>query len=356
MKVTVLIAVHDGMPWIAGAVDSVLAQTHDDFELLIVDDASKDGTAEALAAHDDPRIRILRNERNLGQVPSLNRGLREAQGEYVARLDADDRCLPTRLERQVAVLDALPRVGLVGAWIDVVGESGRRLGAQRGRIDDLVSYVYATLVMRVYVAHPAAMFRRQPVLMLGGYDESLAPSEDHDLWRRLLLDGWDARIVPETLVEYRVHDAQLSRTRAELQVANDRASQERFLAALAPGIATRPVMLLLAGAPELWREDILSAIAGLDAVIAGAAARFGVDAAELEALVDRRVAEVAARRPWNAGARALLAGDRRAAARALAVQPLREVLRVTGRALPFKAYASRSWFLRRLFGKLAGTN
>src|SRR5581483_7441972 len=110
-KVTVLLAVRDGEPYIGEAVESVLDQTFTDFELLLVDDASTDGTVAVVERLGDERIRILRNERNLGQVPSLNRGLGEARGEYVARLDADDACLPTRLARQVEILDAEPRVG-----------------------------------------------------------------------------------------------------------------------------------------------------------------------------------------------------------------------------------------------------
>ncbi len=216
-RVTVLLAVHNGEPFVAEALESVLGQTFEDFELLVVDDASTDGTVATVTSFADPRIRLLRNERNLGQVPSLNRGLRESRGELVARLDADDRCLPTRLERQVAVLDSDPRIGLVGSWLELVDERGRRVGALEKRLDDFADFVFHTLIMRVWVSHPAAMYRLAPVLELGGYDEATGPSEDKDLWRRLLLARWDARIVPETLVGYRLHDAQLSQTRAARQ-------------------------------------------------------------------------------------------------------------------------------------------
>src|SRR5205823_8256702 len=118
------------------AVASVLDQTHRDFELLIVDDASTDDTVATIERFGDARIRLLRNERNLGQVPSLNRGLREARGEIVARIDADDVARPTRLERQVAALDAEPRVGLVGTWLELVDERGRHVGALERRLDD----------------------------------------------------------------------------------------------------------------------------------------------------------------------------------------------------------------------------
>src|SRR5205823_6417419 len=104
------------------AVDSVLSQTYVDFELLLVDDASTDAAVDVLPS--DPRIRILRNERNIGQIPSLNRGLHDARGEYIARLDHDDVCLPHRLERQVELLDRTPDVALAATWTDIVDNSG----------------------------------------------------------------------------------------------------------------------------------------------------------------------------------------------------------------------------------------
>src|SRR5581483_7063205 len=191
-KVTVLLAVRDGEPYIGEAVQSVLDQTFTDFELLLVDDASTDGTVAVVERLGDDRIRLLRNERNLGQVPSLNRGLREARGEIVARIDADDVSQPSRLERQLAVLDSDPHVGLVGSWLTLVDERGRRVGSLRKTLADYVDFIFHTLIMRVWVSHPAAAYRRGPVLALGGYDEATGPSEDKDLWRKLALERWDA--------------------------------------------------------------------------------------------------------------------------------------------------------------------
>lgn len=234
-KVTVLLAVQNGEPYVRQAVQSVLDQTFTDFELLVVDDASTDATAQIIEALDDARVRLLRNERNLGQVPSLNRGLREARGLYIARLDADDACQPSRLARQVEVLDADARVGLVGTWMEAIDERGRRLGYLRKHLDDYVDFVYHTLIMRVYVSHPSAMYRRRPVLDLGGYDEATGPAEDKDLWRKLLLERFEARIVPEPLVLYRLHDQQLSQTRAAYQREVDGASQGPFSRATRAG-------------------------------------------------------------------------------------------------------------------------
>lgn len=379
-RVTVLMAVRDGERYVGQSVESILAQTFADFELLVVDDASTDATTSIVESFRDSRIRLLRNERNLGQVPSLNRGLREARGAYVARIDADDVCKPARLARQVDVLDAEPRVALVGTWIEAVDERGRRLGDLRQVIDDYVDFLYRTLVMQVYISHPSAMYRRDEVLALGGYDEATEPSEDKDLWRKLALQRLEARIVPEELVLYRVHDRQLSRTRAERQRRMDVESQERFLTELAPDTPVRAVRQLLAGDPGAWAEKPSLLLSGVDAVIAGARDRLELDDDEARRLVQRvtmRLLEVANGQPWRPVARAVavaaierLPEARRSAARrrhaaaflrAPATSGVRGGARLLSdgaRALPLFAglhgWLSRSPAARRIYGRIVG--
>ncbi len=371
-RVTVLLAVHNGEPYLGGAIESVFAQTSKDFELLVVDDASTDGTAALLAALRDKRVRILRNETNLGQVPSLNRGLREARGEYVARLDADDWCRPTRLARQVAALDAEPRVGLVGSWLDVVDDHDRPVAALRERIDDLVRFAYQTLIMRVYVTHPAAMYRRQAVLDVDGYDESTGPSEDKDLWRRLLLAGWDARIVPEPLLVYRLHEQQLSHVHADYQRWIDGESQDRFLATLAPTADVTPLRLVLAGDARAWEHDVSDVPAVLDNVLTALAIRLSlshVEAQRLRTLAAGRACAVAAARPWRRDARELIrsqlahlspSGRAQAVSRCAVAPPvdaLRRGARTVARAPGWSAVRGRVRRIpaaRRLYGKHVG--
>ena len=372
-KVTVLLAVHDGEPYIREAVQSVLDQTFTDFELLLVDDASTDETVAIVERLGDERIRILRNERNLGQVPSLNRGLGEARGEYVARLDADDACLPTRLARQVEILDAEPRVGLVGTWMDAVDDRGRLLGRLQKTLDDYVDFVYHTLIMRVYVSHPSAMYRREPVVRLGCYDESTGPAEDKDLWRKLALERFEARIVPEALVRYRLHDLQLSHVRAEYQRQVDAASQDRFLEKLAPDANAPAVRTLLAGDPEAWHYDAQTTLRDVELVVAGARTRLALTDAEGRQLGERvalRMLDVATSKPWDPSARAvaryaiarLPASARRRWAVALITAPLVVATRKSIRALAdlpgiegVRARARRSPLARRLYGKAMGS-
>ncbi len=374
-RVTVLLAVHNGEPYVREAVASILDQTFADFELLVVDDASTDGTVATIEAFGDERIRVLRNERNLGQVPSLNRGLQEARGELVARIDHDDWCRAERLARQVAVLDAEPQVALVGSWMDLVDASGTKVGRLESTIADFAEFLFHTLIMRVYVAHPAALYRREPVVALGGYDEATGPAEDKDLWRRLALERWDARIVPEPLVVYRLHDAQLSQTKAAYQQEVDGASQERFLTALAPDIPVHALRLLLANDPRFW-DTGPAPLAELDTLLACATQklRLGPAAEErLRAFVARRLLEVGRTRPWKATGRALLAAglaalpadERPAEGRrtraSYVVAPVKLGARQVSRGLAHGALpdalrgpAKRSRLARRLYSKLVG--
>jgi GT2 family glycosyltransferase len=390
-KVTVLLAVHNGEPYVSECVSSVLGQTLGDFEFVIVDDASTDGTVGVVESFGDERIRLLRNERNVGQVPSLNRGLREAHGEYVARIDHDDWCRPTRLERQVAVLDAEPGVALVGTWMDVVEEGGRPITQLRSTIADFVEFLFQTLTMQVLISHPAAMYRRAPVRELGGYDESTAPAEDKDLWRRLALERWDARLVPEPLVVYRLHDAQLSQIHAQYQLEVDERSQERFLAALSPTAPVRTLRLLLAGDLGFWSEcadagKSRAALQALERLLADTRVRLRLSEAEasrLERLVSARLLHVA-RRGWRASAtsfwraspplasrglhaaRSSKAPEAVAYAAAYAAAPLlrsgwrakRRLTRGVARSRPLhglRGPAKRSRLARRLYSKLIGS-
>jgi Glycosyl transferase family 2 len=372
-RVTVLLAVHNGEPYVHDAVASILDQTYRDFEFVIVDDASTDETVAVIERFGDERIRLLRNEHNLGQVPSLNRGLHEARGEIVARIDADDVSLPARLERQVAVLDADPRVGLIGTWMTLVDERGRRVGALHKTLDDYADFVFHTLIMRVYVSHPAAAYRREPVLAAGGYDEATGPAEDKDLWRKLALARWNARIVPEELVVYRLHDAQLSQTRAAYQRGVDNMSQERFLAALAPEAPLASVRMLLADDPAVWQARLdPHTLAGVDAVLDGAREHLALgetEALRLRDLVGRRLVHVAAGRPWTARSRAIarhgLAMVPHAGRTAVVVLPRAAVApaqvafasaaRRAGAAAPMLRTGTRRWHTaRRLYAKLLG--
>jgi glycosyltransferase involved in cell wall biosynthesis len=201
-RVTVLMPVHDAAGFIGQALDSVRAQSLGDFECLVVDDGSTDGSAAVASGTGDPRVAVIR-QAHLGMTRALNAGLARARGEYVARLDADDWSAPERLARQTAFLDAQAEVTLVSTGIVLVDEAGRRLR----------NYLYPTshdaLARELRqginpLPHSSIMFRREIVMKAGSYNEVFRISQDYDLYLRLL-DRDEHRLasIPEPLTYLR---------------------------------------------------------------------------------------------------------------------------------------------------------
>ena len=204
-RVTVLMTVFNGGEHMAGAIGSVLDQTYEDFELLIIDDGSTDGSSEFLRSIGDPRVRVV-HQANRGRVPALNRGLAEASTELVACLDADDVAAPTRLASQVRFLDEHPTVAAVGSCYEVMNEKGTvqylvHVAGESG-------YLRRQLYFRNVLAQSSMMFRLSAVRRAGGYRE-VGPAEDYDLWTRLALDH-DLAALPEILLSYRLTRGSIS--------------------------------------------------------------------------------------------------------------------------------------------------
>lgn len=210
-RVTVLMSVHNGGRWLRTAIDSVLAQTWRDFEFLILDDASTDDSAAQIEGCGDPRIRLIRLPENIGLTRSLNTGLREARGEFVARQDSDDLSAPKRLAQQVAFLDGHREVALIGAQARLIDADGHSRGARDLPLET-VGIRWLSLLDNPII-HTSAMFRTALVRdELGGYDESFPCCQDYDLWARVLARH-AARNLPERLVSVREHAASISATR-----------------------------------------------------------------------------------------------------------------------------------------------
>jgi glycosyltransferase involved in cell wall biosynthesis len=206
MHVSVVMAVYNGASTVSLAIDSIRRQTYTDWDLLIVDDGSTDGTSVTLdcIAPRDPRIAIIRNHSNLGLAASLNIGWRQAGGEFIARMDADDVSFPRRFEKQIAFLASHPEVDVLGTAKEAVDTAGRFLGYgyRPEQHEDIVHQMYRITPF----IHPSVMMRRQFLEALGGYDESerVRRAEDGDLWLR----GYRRfryHNLQEPLIQYRVH-------------------------------------------------------------------------------------------------------------------------------------------------------
>ena len=232
--VSVVLAARDAETTVEEAARSVLRQTVDDLELVVVDDGSVDGTGDVLAAVADKRLRVLRNEKPLGLAGALNVGLDAARGTYVGRLDADDVALPRWLELVVGRMGSQPSAAVVGAGtIDLHADGAlgtvhrMPVGARAIRWAALFSspFFHPTVVV------DRAVLERHELR----YDTSFAESEDYDLWARLL-DVADGDNVPAALVLYRRHDGQASTRRAELQLECRRRVALRQIERIAPGL------------------------------------------------------------------------------------------------------------------------
>jgi len=196
-RVTVLTSVFNGLPFFDRAIPSILEQTYKDFEFLIVDDGSTDGTAEMLeqVAGQDSRIRVLMPGR-IGFSRALNFGLARAKGEYIARQDFDDISYPLRLERQMAFLDSHPKVGLVGAHYVVEDESRNERYVRKWPSDH--KRLVQAMSKAIPFAHTLVMLRKEALVAAGGIAE-VETITDLKTWIRIAQLGWELANVPEIL-------------------------------------------------------------------------------------------------------------------------------------------------------------
>lgn len=195
-KITVLIPVYNGMPFVVDAVESVLNQTFQDFELLIINDGSTDGTADFLNSLRDNRIRIIHQE-NRGYLRTINSGFQGASAEWVARLDADDIALSNRLEKQYEFILAHPNMAAVFSSYRRIGESGKTLGTYI-----LKKEVINSPMLYGFVTHSTMLCNKAAFSSVGGYREKAYPEDDLDLTLRLQ-ERYKLGVIEAPLIEYR---------------------------------------------------------------------------------------------------------------------------------------------------------
>lgn len=208
-KVSVILPVYNGLPYLEAAIDSVMQQTFIDFELLIINDGSSDGSASIVEKFDDPRIRFFQ-QKNQGLAATLNKAISLSCGEYIARQDQDDVCLPLRLQKQVAFLEVNPDVGMVGTSAEIWVGNERTDRLLRHPVDD--ASIRFGLLFDNYFVHSSVMIRRSVLAKVGGYaeDKSRQPPEDYELWSRVMR-SYKVTNLPEVLMAYREVPGSMSR-------------------------------------------------------------------------------------------------------------------------------------------------
>jgi len=197
IAVTVLMPVYNAEQFLAEAMESILFQTFTDFEFLIIDDGSTDISVPIVRSYNDPRIRLVRNDTNLGISPTLNRGIALARSPLIARMDADDISHPQRLEKQYRYMVDNPDCALLSTWVRVVDADRVLIREEKF----YARYLYYNLTFECCIYHPTVMLRREAVNAVGGYRMSY--SEDFDLFWQLSLH-YRIHGLDEPLLDYRI--------------------------------------------------------------------------------------------------------------------------------------------------------
>ena len=202
------------------SIDSVLNQSYSDFEFIIIDDGSTDDSLEFIKSYDDPRIKLVINKENIGLTKSLNKGFDLAQGEYIARMDADDICYPTRFEKQVKYMQGHPSTIVCGAWAKILDDDNTLSIAEWAcsRIDDMEEY-RINLLFNCYPPffHSSAFFNHGLLIKYDiKYNEKYRYAQDYELWTRCSQYA-KSFIIQEFLLEYRSHSASISKAKRDAQ-------------------------------------------------------------------------------------------------------------------------------------------
>jgi hypothetical protein len=303
--VSVLMTTRNGAGFIAATIDSVLAQTLGDFELILVDDGSTDDTPDILARYHDPRFHVLRNRAPAGIAGARNIGFAAARAPYIAALDHDDLMLPERLALQAAYLDAQPGVVLVGTEVRLLRD-GRLRAPHHAAEGDALALRWQLLTDNP-LTWSSVMFRAGAVRALGTFMRpEYEPSDDFDLYHRLLGVGDIARL-DEVLTTYRYHGANASLARA---AALDAAAARVLAGAYAPWlgddaqVAAEAVVRHLSDRQPIADAATLGRLgAWLERLLAGFDARHRLSGADAE-----RIARLAGETWWQAVRAAIRSG------------------------------------------------
>ena len=210
-KVTVLMSVYNGEKYLNESINSIINQTFTDFEFLIIDDASTDSSRDIILSYSDPRIKLIKNKKNVGQSESLNRGLLEAKSEYIARMDQDDVSLTLRLDKQVRFMGEHPEVGVCGTFVDFTDQKHRSVVYSYLR-NPLINNqeLKAQLLFSPCFVHPTVMIRSKILLNHRiRYDQEYEPAEDYWFWKKLS-SVTDFANINDPLLKLREHSDQVS--------------------------------------------------------------------------------------------------------------------------------------------------
>jgi glycosyltransferase involved in cell wall biosynthesis len=243
LQISVVMAVYNGERFLAEAMDSILQQSFTNFELIVVNDGSTDGTSKILAdyAQQDARVVII-HQSNRGVPASVNRAISISRCDLIARMDSDDRMLPHRLERQLAFFNEHPEASVVCGYGYMIDIAGRRIGRSQMPVNVMEGRTELNPSKFLEIIQSTVLMRKSDVLEAGAYREDITYAEDRELWGRLVTNGKMFCCQPEFLVESRLHGRSMTTLTA---------LRNRYLCAW----IDENVVRRLKGIPELSKEE-----------------------------------------------------------------------------------------------------
>ena len=210
--VTVLTTVYNGLPYLKEAIEGTLNQTFKDFEFLIIDDASPDEKViECIKSFEDPRIKFVRNEKNLGVSETINKALSIIQTPYVVRSDQDDVSLPNRVREQIDYLESHPEISILCSWEHTIDSEGRRGRDWKRKIRNYGEFLGPTLLGICPIWHPSIAFRTDALIDVGGFNATYVRAEDFEVTTRLALKRHGGAIIPKFHLLQRQHNQSQSK-------------------------------------------------------------------------------------------------------------------------------------------------
>lgn len=215
--VSILMSVYNGEEYLYQAIDSVLKQSYNQYEFLIINDASTDSTHEILKSYEsfDSRIIVFNNNVRIGLTKSLNKLLQSAKGEYISIIDADDLWHKEKLSTQIDYLKNKPDLYLLGTSKVTIDKYGNSINGTEKNI-----YSYPAIKRNIFkgnlFCHSSIVFRRDVLDKIGFYNEEYTYCQDYELWLRVIAK-YSAEILPEVLTYYRIHKNMISRAKRQLQ-------------------------------------------------------------------------------------------------------------------------------------------
>jgi glycosyltransferase involved in cell wall biosynthesis len=244
-QVTVLTTIYNGLPHLKEAIESTLNQTYADFEYLIIDDASTDDSVECVLSYKDPRIKLVRNEKNLGTSDTFNKALSIITTPYVVRLDQDDVSLPNRIEEQIGYLEKHPEISVVSSWEIAINAQGQKFRDIRGSLKNYGDFIGPVLLGLCPIWHPSLTFRKKDMDSFGGFKAEYRMAEDFEVTSNFALNRFSAAIVPSYHLLVRFHDTSQSAREPEKQAAIRRRIHNETLSNFIPNQQSECLSALL---------------------------------------------------------------------------------------------------------------